>query len=113
VRAPVYVFRHDNDPEGSTYYRWHFVYLHGLAERHNEQTAEENGWEWAAPDMVSCDRPMPAEGGDYPAVLYGLAVVAVLRSRSGLRSGRAAAVNVPSREAMAEWRHAQRPEEWR
>jgi hypothetical protein len=99
---------HSYDPEAKNAHRWHFCYLHGKAENHNEEVAEQNGWEWDAPDLFLVDEPMPRVGGNYIADLYGKEVVIVVAMHLGHLGGRAA-INDPS---LPCYKHAHSPEEW-
>jgi len=101
-------------------YVWHYVYLHGLAERRNEAEAERhNYWSdkpadddtrvWATPDLFVCDTPPPPGEADWQAFLYGHPVLVVCRLyRLNICGGRAACLDDPTGFA-----HACRPEEWR
>ncbi len=111
----TYNFYHQNDPaapKNAEY--WHSVYLHGLAEDHNNRIASEASWEWAAPDLFVCDQPMPTAEGDFPAKLYGLDVVAFIRYRWGQKvEGDYLAGRVASPLDETGFAHAQNREEWR
>jgi len=114
----MFTLYHDNDPAapaiedgGRTYrgHRWHYVYLHGAAERLNELRAAQNGWEWAAPDLFVCDKPMPEEDGEHYGLLYGKLIAVVISSRQtcGVRGGRASLL----KDAVG-LAHARRPQDW-
>ncbi len=104
-----------NDPLSDQLHVWHFVYYHGQLEELNERVGEERGLEWAAPDLVLCDEPMPAEG-IYKGTHYGTPVVAVLshtrQTHLGifLLPGGRVAVDDPK---AAGYDHVFRVEDWR
>ncbi len=102
-------FYHLSDPANKQH-RWPFVYLHGAAERHNEEQQRQHGdWKWEAPDLFEANQPMPVVEGDYPAMLYGMRVVAFLRMRHDHLHGRVAS---PDGDTIA-FLHAQNVKEWR
>jgi hypothetical protein len=86
------VLKHYSDPSATkAYCEWPFVYLIGLAQHHNREIAENNGWEWREPDMFVVDMPMPAKAGNWAARLYGMKISIFLRENNGRIEGRAAA----------------------
>lgn len=116
---PVNIFHQCDTNAPKPDHVWHFVYLHALAEQHNEDTAKKNNYwsdkdefddsrPWAAPDCFVADQPMPIEEGDYQGFLYGLAVVIFVRKRFNLLGGRAACVDDPEG-----FDHASKPDDWR
>jgi hypothetical protein len=100
-------FYHQADPNGKKE-RWPFVYLHGQAEDHCGKQAQENGWEWGAPDIFDASEPMPTFPGDYPATLYGMPVIAFVRFRHGHLAGR-----VATPADVEGFAHAKESENWR
>ena len=100
-------FRHEQDPKAQGWYRWPYVYLHGIAEKRNAERGSIEGWDTAA-DIFVANGPMPTEVGEYRANLYGREVVAVLAVRDAFFNGRVAEIDDP--EGLA---HAREPDSWR
>lgn len=75
---------HPSDPACKSKELWHFVYLDGLAESHNEITAIKNGWDWQAPDLccINEDQRTLAKG-EHECILYGKPAIAFLSKRGG------------------------------
>jgi hypothetical protein len=76
---------HPSDPECKGEL-WHFVYLDGLAESHNEdQGFAHPDWEWAAPDLVAVNLTHEEQNrlnaGEYECLLYGKPAIAILSKR--------------------------------
>jgi hypothetical protein len=100
---------HSNDPNlPKDYHCWHFVYLHGAAENHNEKKAFDNNWAWRCPDLVISDQPIPKIPGHYEANLYGMKVIAVMARR--IENHLAGRVADPT--DVEGFAHASKPEEW-
>lgn len=76
---------------------WHYVYLHGEAERLARRMQRENDWSDGAPDLCVLDGPHPTEPGEYAVTLYGHHAVAVLAHTHGRQylCGRVALLSDP------------------
>ena len=87
---------------------WHFVYIHGKAEKFMGELQNDNNWEWSAPDLFISDKSMPVEPGEYPVEIYGNKAIAVLALRHGHMAGRVAFES--DEIGLA---HARKIEDWR
>lgn len=105
----MFKFLNPNDPASKDIELWHFVYMHGEAERANQEQQQREGWsDREAPDYCVCADPKPTAPGAYYGELYGRMVICVLAHRHGGLDGRAAFI-----DDYPAVMHCNSPEDWR